>query len=146
MYSIMKESSVQYVHYKEANMEQVQITPELYERVKELVLKEQREKAKAKAAERERRRKAVEEEQAKAQAMFEPTRRKYTPLLAQRYKNTFISGCRSLYDVVNVKFAEARNLALRTLGYWNVLDAYRDNKAEEANELVSEILDAMLKN
>lgn len=127
-------------------MEQVQITPELYERVKELVLKEQREKAKAKAAERAERRKAVEEEQAKAQAMFEPTRRKYTLLLAQRYKNTFISGCRSLYDVINVKFAEARNLALRTLGYWNVLDAYRDNKAEEANELAGEILDAMLKN
>lgn len=126
-------------------MEQVQITPEIYEQVKAMVLAEQRATAKAKAAERAERRRVIEEEQAKAKAMFEPTRCKYTPLLAQRYKNTFINGCRSLYDVINVKFAEATNVALRTLGYWNVLDAYRDNKAEEANKLASEILDAMLK-
>ena len=127
-------------------MEQVQITPELYEQVKAMVLKEQRETAKARATARMERRKAFEEENAKAQTMFEATRQKYTPLLAQRYKNTYINGCRSLYDVINLKFAEAKDVALRTLGYWNALDAYRDNKAEEANKLVSEILDAMLKN
>lgn len=133
-------------------MKQTQITPELYEQVKAMVLAEQRaiNKAKAedravRAAERERRRKVFEEENAKAQAMFEETRHKFTPLLVQRYKNTFINGCRSLYDIINLKFSEAVNVALRTLGYWNVLDAYRDNKAEEANRLAGEILDAMLK-
>lgn len=126
-------------------MEQTQITPELYEQVKAMVIAEQQAKAKARAEARAERNRAIEEEQAKAQAMFDETRQKYTPLLAQRYKNTFMNGCRSLYDVINIKFAEARDAALRTLGYWNALDAYRDNKAEEANELVGEILDAILK-
>lgn len=127
-------------------MEQVQITPELYEQVKAMVIAEQRAKAKAREAARIERRKAFEAENARAQNMFEETRQKYTPLLAQRYKNTYINGCRSLYDVINIKFAEAKDLALRTLGYWNALDAYRDNKAEEVNKLVCEILDALLKN
>ncbi|MCM1296901.1 MAG: hypothetical protein NC311_15285 [Muribaculaceae bacterium] len=133
-------------------MEQVQITPELYEQVKAMVLAEQKATAKAiaeeraaRAAEREKRRKAYKEEKAKAQSMFEETRQKFTPLLVQRYRNTFINGCRSLYDIINLKFSEAVNLALRTLGYWNALDAYRDNKADEANKLVGEILDAMIK-
>ena len=126
-------------------MEQTQITPELYEQVKAMVIAEQRAKAKARAEARAERNRAFNEENAKAQAMFEETRQKYTPLLAQRYKNTFMNGCRSLYDVINIKFAEARDVALRTLGYWNALDAYRDNKAEEANKLVGEILDAILK-
>ena len=55
-------------------MEQTQITPELYEQVKAMVLAEQRAKAKAREAERIARHKAFEEENAKAQAMFEPTR------------------------------------------------------------------------
>ncbi len=130
-------------------MEQ-QITPELYEQVKAMVLAEQKAtksaEAKARAAERAERRKAFEEESKRAQAMFEPTRLKFTPLLARRYQNTYMNGCRSLYDIITTKLAEATNAALRTLGYWNVLDAYRDNKAEEANKLAGEILDAMLKN
>ena len=124
---------------------ETQITPELYEQVKAMVLAEQRATAKARAAERAEQRKAFEEENAKAQAMFEPTKRKYTPLLVQRYKNTFMSGGRPLCEIIDAKLAEAKTIALRTLGYWNVLDAYRDNKAEEANKLVGEILDAMLK-
>lgn len=125
-------------------MEQ-QITPELYEQVKAMVLAEQKATAKERAAERAERRKAFNEENAKAQAMFEPTKRKYTPLLVQRFKNTF-SGGRSLYEIIDAKLTEAKSIALRTLGYWSMLDAYRDNKAEEANQIAGEILDAMLKN
>ena len=126
-------------------MEQTQITPELYEQVKAMVLAEQQATAKARAAERAARRRAIEEEYAKAQAMFEPTRRKYTPLLAKRYQKTFMSGGRSLYDIIDAKLTEAKTIALRTLGYWNAIDAYRDNKADEANQVASEILDALLK-
>lgn len=126
-------------------MEQTQITPELYEQVKLMVLAEQRETAKAKAAERAERYKALAEEDKKAQAMFESTRKKYTPLLVQRYKNTFVSGGRSIYELIDARLTEAKNIALRTLGYQNAIDAYRDNKADEANKLAGEILDAMLK-
>ena len=125
---------------------ETQITPELYEQVKAMVLAEQRATSKARAAERAEQRRAFEEENAKAQAMFEPVRRKYTPLLVQRYKNTFMSGGRSLYEIIDAKLAEAKTIALRILGYWNAIDAYRNNKAEEANQVASEILDAMLKN
>ncbi len=131
-------------------MEQVQITPELYEQIKAEVLAEykatNKAKAKERAAERMERSKAFAEENRKAEAMFEPTKVKYTPLLAQRFKNTFMSGGRSLYDIISTKLAEAQDIAIRTLGYRDVLDAYRDNKAEEANKIASEILDAMLKN
>ncbi len=127
-----------------------QITPELYEQVKAMVLEEikatNKAKAQERAAVRAERRKAFEQDRAKAEAMFEPTRLKYTPLLAQRYRNTFISGGRSLYDIISSKLAEAQDIAIRTLGYWNVIDVYRDNKAEEANHIAGEILDAMLKN
>lgn len=126
-------------------MEQGQITPELYEQVKAMVLAEQRATAKAKAAERAERYKALMAEDKKAQAMFEPTRKKYTPLLVQRYKNTFVSGNRPIYELIDARLTEAKNMALRTLGYWSAVDAYRDNKAEEVNKLAGEILDAMLK-
>lgn len=119
----------------------VQITPELYEQVKAMVLEEQRATNKARAKERE---KAHREELEQVRAMFEPTRLKYTPLLAQRFKNTFTTG-RTLYDIIDSKLAEAERIAVRTLGFYSNVDAYRDNKAEEANKLASEILDALLK-
>lgn len=126
-------------------MEQTQITPELYEQVKAMVLAEQKATAKARAAERAERYKALTEEEKKAQAMFDATRIKYTPLLVERYKNTFVSGNRPIYELIEARLTEATNMALRTLGYRNALDAYRDNKAQEANQIAGEILDAMIK-
>lgn len=133
-------------------MEQAQITPELYEQVKAMVLEEQRatNRAKAKARQQAREEEWKREAEAKRQeneavnAIVEPFRYKYTPKLAKRYENTFMSGGRSLYDIINAKLDEAVNIALRTVGIHSVSGAYRFGELDKVIQMASEILDAQL--
>lgn len=121
-------------------MEQT-ITPEIYEQVKAMVLQEIKATNKARAEARQR---ARQEEAEGVKRAFEPLRLKYTPLLAERFRNSFSPGM-SLYDIIDGKLEQAIRIAIRTLGYYSMLDVYRNNKAAEANQIASEILDAMLK-
>lgn len=135
-------------------MEQVQISPEIYEQVKAMVLNEQRETARERARQREEARKEArrlaaereERERNAIKAIVDPFRYKYTPLLAKRHERTFVSGGKPLYDIIHAKLDEAMTTALRTVGIYSVSGAYRCGELERAIQIASEILDAMLKN
>lgn len=122
-------------------MKQAQISPEIYELVKVQVLAEMKATNKARADERKRER---DEERESVRKMFEPVRHKYTPLLAQQYRSTFASG-RTLYDVIESRINEAIRIAIRTVGFFNEFDVYRNGKTDEVTQMASEILDAILK-
>lgn len=133
-------------------MNNTQITPELYEQVKAMVLEEikanNRAKAKAREAERiaahKRECEAKAKEEAEINNIVDPFRFKYTPLLAKRYERTFVSGTRSLYDVISIKLNEAVNTALQTIGIHSVVGAYRLGKLEEVIQMSGAILDAII--
>lgn len=119
-----------------------QITPELYEQVKAMVLEEIEATKKAKA---EARKAARIESKEQAKKLFDPLRRKYTPLLVRKLRNSMPNG-RSLEDRVEHEFWQVTRLALRTIGEFDEKSAYQNNKSEEANRVAGEILDAMLNN
>lgn len=119
----------------------LQITPEIYEQVKAMVLQEIKATNKARAEERQRARKEEAENIRKA---FEPIRLKYTPLLSERFGNSYSPG-KTLFDLIDSKLDQALRIAVRTLGFYSLTDVYRNNKADEANKLASQILDTMIK-
>lgn len=116
-------------------MEQTQITPELYAQVKAMVLEEQREARRVKAQENARLRHEIGR-------FWEPTLKKYTPLLAAKYRNVITN--QPLDQVVADKLTEVKKMALHSVGEWNATDAYKHDKADEVNRIAGEIIDAII--
>ena len=52
---------------------------------------------------------------------------------------------KTLFDLIDSKLDQALRIAVRTLGFYSLTDVYRNNKADEANKLASQILDTMIK-
>lgn len=117
-------------------MEQTQITPELYEQIKAEVLAEIKATNRARA-------KAREAERIAAMNMFATTVRKYWTLLYTKYVGRVAPNVR-VEDTVEYKLQKAKYAALRSVGEFSEVDAYRHGKAEEANKALSEILNAMV--
>lgn len=116
----------------------VQISPEIYEQVKAMVLAEINDKNKKRERE--------EQIQLGTKAAFEPTRRKYYPLLMRAYKYAVSPPGQhlDLADLVTVRFNEIMRLALAVVGEQTERDAYLHGKAGEVNVVIDELLIVLL--
>lgn len=120
----------------------LQITPELYEQIKQEVIAEQRAKAQARAEERKRKAEAEREEHARIDLQLLPLKAKYVPLFAKRYEKTFFSGNKPLYQVIEVKIQEALTVALHMLRLSTVREAYRIGRLDEVIATTYKVLDS----
>lgn len=119
-------------------MNKTQVKPELYEQVKAMVL--------AEIEERGKKRERAEKIQEAVKTAFEPTRRKYYPLLARAYK--YAVSCPGehldISNLVTVRYNEIMRLALSVVGESNERSAYLHGKAGEVNVIIDELLTALI--
>ncbi len=124
-------------------MEAVEISPEVYEAVKEQVraevIEEYKEQKRREAKKREERRMA---KMIAIDNLFKPTRSKYFVKVVT-YLN-MLSRAGQRFDTVQMVdqiFSETERLALKAIGEWSKESAYRHDKADEANKMAEEILE-----
>lgn len=108
----------------------MEVSQEMYEKVKAQVLEELEEKK------RERRRIDLA-----AQAVFAKAQRKYLDKLADKFGRGEWGGI--TYEI-HSKFKAATKLALELIGQKNARSAYLNGYAEDANKKAEQILEAML--
>lgn len=110
------------------------ISKEVYEYVRAQVLAEQ--KARRKESERQRQ---------QAYAMFDELKEKFFPRLICKYTQKFGNRVYDAEACARRQIENAEQGALYTLGERNCITAYKHGKAEEANEIASQILEEVLK-
>lgn len=118
------------------------VSKELYEQIKAEVIEEWKEEKRREARKRaeERRTRIIATDK-----LFEPTRSKYF-LKVLAYLNV-LSRAGQRFDIVQEVeriFSETEHLALKAIGEWSKDSAYKNNKANEANEMAEQILEKKL--
>ncbi len=118
------------------------VSRELYEQIKAEVIEEYKEQQRREAKKRAEQRMA---EAIAIDKLFEPTRSKYF-LKVLAYLNMLSRAGQRLNIPRSIEqvFSETEDLALQSIGVWSKKAAYKNNQAEEANQMAEKILEDRL--
>lgn len=118
------------------------VSQEVYAQIKAQVLEEWAEERKREAKRREEARIA---ERIATDNVFSSTRKKYYLPLAKKCEALRRTGHHiDCVQMIDKWLKEAENMALQALGEWDKASVYKNGKVDEANKIMSEVLETII--